>query len=486
MAAREIPYRDGRLQKAGAAFTAAIVFACFTLASTSYLAWLYRLLEYAPGVSAEGVTMVGGYSLQAVGIAFMCALIRRWPEAGGRLPFVTSIALHFACASAAMLASTPASLVALGFAMNFLYGCVCAFYLQRLMHWAPREHRGIAFGGGYACSAATTWALSLLQGGNPLGATKSIIACAVLSLLAICLIAASHDPSEGSASSNQLAQEPESERKPVAKGAAALSGGSTGVGENLIPLACITIVLLSLVKNVGFGFPSADLAEGVSLEFSRLFYAVGLLAAGVVADANRRYAAICCVAALALPFGFLALSGESVPGIILWAADYLFFGFFSVYRVVLFCDIAEDTERKYLSGFGLMFGRIGDALGTALWLALGESLVALVAASIVLFAATVFAFYHLFPQLYPAHPAPRKTERERFDDFAAAYDISLRERDVLRLVLAGRTNAEIAGELFITEGTVKYHVHNLFKKTGCSNRRELIAHFHNESTYPTR
>ena len=144
MAAREIPYRDGRLQKAGAAFTAAIVFACFTLASTSYLAWLYRLLEYAPGVSAEGVTMVGGYSLQAVGIAFMCALIRRWPEAGGRLPFVTSIALHFACASAAMLASTPASLVALGFAMNFLYGCVCAFYLQRLMHWAPREHRGIA------------------------------------------------------------------------------------------------------------------------------------------------------------------------------------------------------------------------------------------------------------------------------------------------------------------------------------------------------
>jgi DNA-binding CsgD family transcriptional regulator len=253
------------------------------------------------------------------------------------------------------------------------------------------------------------------------------------------------------------------------------------ITAQILSLACITVVLLSLVKNIGFGFPSADLVEGVSLESSRLFYAAGLLAAGIIADTNRKYAALCCIAALAFPFGCLALSGEPISGTIIWALDYLFFGFFSVYRVVLFSDIAEDAEREYLAGFGLMFGRIGDALGTALWLMLETNAVALVAVAAVLFAATIFAFYHLFLRLYPARPARPKSEQQRFDEFAAAYGISVREREVLRLVLTERTNAEIAGKLFVTEGTVKYHVHNLFKKTGCNSRRELIEQFGRET-----
>jgi hypothetical protein len=141
------------------------------------------------------------------------------------------------------------------------------------------------------------------------------------------------------------------------------AGGTAHSAASILSIACFTILLLSLVKNVGFGFPSADLLEGVSLESSRLFYAAGLLAAGVIADANRKYAALCCVAALVFPFGFLALASEPVPGTILWAADYLFYGFFSVYRVVLFSDLAEDSGREYLAGFGLLFGRIGDAMG---------------------------------------------------------------------------------------------------------------------------
>ena len=35
---------------------------------------------------------------------------------------------------------------------------------------------------------------------------------------------------------------------------------------------------LSLVKNIGFGFPTADLLRGVDLELSRVLYAVGLIA----------------------------------------------------------------------------------------------------------------------------------------------------------------------------------------------------------------
>jgi DNA-binding CsgD family transcriptional regulator len=54
-------------------------------------------------------------------------------------------------------------------------------------------------------------------------------------------------------------------------------------------------------------------------------------------------------------------------------------------------------------------------------------------------------------------------------------ELSVRERDVLALVVAGLSNAEIAGKLFISEGTVKAHVHRLLKKTGVRRRGDLIA-----------
>jgi len=45
-----------------------------------------------------------------------------------------------------------------------------------------------------------------------------------------------------------------------------------------------------------------------------------------------------------------------------------------------------------------------------------------------------------------------------------------RETEVLRLVSEGKTNAEIAKQLFIAEVTVRNHLSNIFKKTGFKNR----------------
>ncbi|GAA2172067.1 hypothetical protein GCM10009846_08540 [Agrococcus versicolor] len=53
--------------------------------------------------------------------------------------------------------------------------------------------------------------------------------------------------------------------------------------------------------------------------------------------------------------------------------------------------------------------------------------------------------------------------------------ISARERDVLRLVVDGRTNQEIGGTLGISVNTVKFHVSNLLQKIGARNRAELAA-----------
>ncbi|MFI7061505.1 AAA family ATPase [Kribbella sp. NPDC050124] len=72
------------------------------------------------------------------------------------------------------------------------------------------------------------------------------------------------------------------------------------------------------------------------------------------------------------------------------------------------------------------------------------------------------------PLQEPAQPVPDEApERLR--------SLTKREREVLAYLVAGRTYAEIAQALFISEKTVSVHVSNLLHKTGTSSRREVAA-----------
>ena len=60
-------------------------------------------------------------------------------------------------------------------------------------------------------------------------------------------------------------------------------------------------------------------------------------------------------------------------------------------------------------------------------------------------------------------------------DRAAAVALTAREAEVLEQVALGRSNAEIAGELFIGEETVKTHVSRLLAKVGQRDRTALAV-----------
>ena len=47
--------------------------------------------------------------------------------------------------------------------------------------------------------------------------------------------------------------------------------------------------------------------------------------------------------------------------------------------------------------------------------------------------------------------------------------------EVLTLVAAGNSNAEIAGRLFVSTSTVKTHVNNLYRKLGARSRTQALA-----------
>ena len=65
--------------------------------------------------------------------------------------------------------------------------------------------------------------------------------------------------------------------------------------------------------------------------------------------------------------------------------------------------------------------------------------------------------------------------RRTATDPEPAGPLSVRELDVLRLVAAGRTNAQIGADLHIGESTVKTHLQHIFEKLDAADRAAAVA-----------
>lgn len=78
------------------------------------------------------------------------------------------------------------------------------------------------------------------------------------------------------------------------------------------------------------------------------------------------------------------------------------------------------------------------------------------------------------PRAILAHLLRRSRERPSI----AADGLTRREREILRLVGRGLSNAAIGEALCLSTHTVKSHMHNLLRKTGAANRAEAALRFH--------
>jgi two-component system NarL family response regulator len=64
---------------------------------------------------------------------------------------------------------------------------------------------------------------------------------------------------------------------------------------------------------------------------------------------------------------------------------------------------------------------------------------------------------------------------ERLAERLAAPALTERETDVLRQIVAGKSNKEIAAALFISEATVKTHINNMLSKLGVTDRTQAAT-----------
>jgi DNA-binding NarL/FixJ family response regulator len=74
----------------------------------------------------------------------------------------------------------------------------------------------------------------------------------------------------------------------------------------------------------------------------------------------------------------------------------------------------------------------------------------------------------LLDRLIAEEPAPSR-------DPAVLEVLTAREREVLEQIAAGRSNAEIAGQLFLSEATVKTHVGRVLTKLGLRDRVQAVV-----------
>jgi DNA-binding NarL/FixJ family response regulator len=70
-------------------------------------------------------------------------------------------------------------------------------------------------------------------------------------------------------------------------------------------------------------------------------------------------------------------------------------------------------------------------------------------------------------QAYAERPAPVRN--------AGLDELTERELEVLRLLATGKSNAELAAELYLGEGTVKTHVSHLLRKLGLRDRVQAVV-----------
>ena len=67
-------------------------------------------------------------------------------------------------------------------------------------------------------------------------------------------------------------------------------------------------------------------------------------------------------------------------------------------------------------------------------------------------------------------------ERSRTTSDRVSWHLTPREQDVLRLLVEGRSNPEIAAALFISPRTAETHVTHILAKLGVTTRAEAAAH----------
>ncbi|MCR5477876.1 MAG: helix-turn-helix transcriptional regulator [Lachnospiraceae bacterium] len=444
-----------------AVLTCLLIASSFFWGGSGFMTWTYGMNPY---LSATGVLFYGGvvgYLMQAGGLFFCFLGIRKGLRCFNMEKQALWFGLHLAALCVSVMANRFPLKLGAGLFMNLMIGITSGIFLLILAKKVPDRCRGLVFGVGYAMGSLGSWGLSLLgssfiQGS---GALAVYTAAAILSIILLLVLERDEsvkDAPEGASERQEIPAEPKHDRR-------------------FLWQALFLVFFLSLTVALGDLMPMKDvLNDTVPWAYTRAFYAISLLIAGLLNDRSRKTGAIISVMGLILPFAMFVMHENWGDLTLLLILAYLPKGIYTVFRVLLFQDLTGPEERYlYLAPLGLLAGRLGDATGTGLGIFFGEHMVPVMLCALVGFFATSLLAWRILPIAYRHGEATGEDAVPEL--FGERFGFSRRESEVFEQVLEGKTNAEIAERLYISESTVKFHVKNILRKTECGNRGELLS-----------
>lgn len=249
---------------------------------------------------------------------------------------------------------------------------------------------------------------------------------------------------------------------------------------------CVFIALSWAIQSLCFFFPiNSSLILGISNESLRLTNILGLLLGGYLINRDKRIGAISCLIILATPMLYVMLQAQAGITLFVYLLSYFFTGVLSVYRIGIASDLSDSIDSKgnqmtMYCAFGMIFGRLGEGSGGLLGIKYADNpMVLLTITCFILVTAVAFFLFH-YLKLFTPVPQVIQSHIDRKTSFKIQYDLSGREMDVLDLLLDDDSNSEIAEKLFVSENTIRFHVSNILKKTGCKNRKEIVTLFYSK------
>ena len=217
----------------------------------------------------------------------------------------------------------------------------------------------------------------------------------------------------------------------------------------------------------------------------RLFYALGLLAAGFLADMqNKKYLPLATACIILLSSASTALLGSKAGAYTGIALMYLYSGFYVIFFTVMFCDFASKTKHPELwAGMGRVVRCVFVSLTVMpvmqIYKAAGSAALVVIscALSIVLLL-VLLPFIVSALKKEPEIQAETPSHEELMQRFAKLYALTPRETEVLEKLLSTEEGVqEIADGLFISRRVLQRYISSVYEKTGTKSRIGLFQNY---------
>lgn len=267
------------------------------------------------------------------------------------------------------------------------------------------------------------------------------------------------------------------------------------------PLAflCLFIVVITINSGLMYqvqGPAFADLEWLTSWYWAVPYIVALIIMRNLPRKANRTY--ILYVAIAMIGFSFIAFTSLDRSASSYFIVNTLMLGACGVYDLFWWSILGEMLDLHKNSARVLGFGLSANVFGVLLGGLIGKSISF---ANLQSFDSTLLALgvvcltLALLPPLHKHlsvllkdhayltifSEKPIHQQKQMMEDFSISGDLTERESEIAVLLLTGKTYRMIAGELNISENTVKTHVKNIYSKAGVHNRTELmniLLHIH--------